>query len=43
MNIEYSVNIQLDTDQIISVYESSGIRRPTGDKDRIRSQEGIPA
>lgn len=36
MNIEYRVNIPLDTDQIISVYESSGIRRPTGDKDRIR-------
>ena len=36
INIEYKVNAPLDTEQIVSVYESSGIRRPTGDRDRIR-------
>ena len=35
MEIIYRTDITPDTDQIIDVYNSSGINRPTGDKERI--------
>ncbi len=35
MNIHYKVNDQLPIDQIIEVYNSSGIKRPTHDIERI--------
>ena len=36
MNIEYKVNAPLATEQIVPVFESSGIHRPTADSARIR-------
>jgi len=36
MEITYRLDIIPDTDQIIDVYNSSGINRPTTDKDRIK-------
>jgi len=35
MNITYRQDVTPDTDAIIAVYESSGINRPTQDKERI--------
>lgn len=35
MEIIYRTDITPDTDQIIDVYKSSGINRPTADKERI--------
>ncbi len=35
MNIEYKINLIPETDQIIDLYISSGINRPTNDKERI--------
>jgi len=35
MKIIYRTDIMPDTDQIIDVYNSSGINRPTADKERI--------
>ncbi len=35
-DIEYRVNVPLPTEQIVAVFESSGIRRPTSDHARIR-------
>lgn len=35
MKIIYRTDITPDTDQIIDVYNSSGINRPTADKERI--------
>lgn len=35
MEIIYRTDIRPDTDQIIDVYNSSGIKRPTADKQRI--------
>lgn len=35
MEIIYRIDITPDTDQIIDVYNSSGINRPTTDKERI--------
>lgn len=35
MEINYRTDITPDTDQIIDVYNSSGINRPTTDKERI--------
>lgn len=36
MEITYRLDIIPDTDQIIDVYNSSGINRPTTDKERIK-------
>ena len=35
MEIQYRTNIKPDTNQIIEVYNSSGINRPSEDKERI--------
>ena len=35
MEIIYRIDITPETDQIIDVYNSSGIKRPTVDKERI--------
>lgn len=37
MEITYKDDITPDTDQIIEVYNSSGLNRPTNDKERIKS------
>ena len=36
MEVTYRLDIIPDTDQIIEVYNSSGINRPTADKERIK-------
>ena len=36
MELTYRIDITPDTDQIIDVYNSSGINRPTVDKERIK-------
>ena len=36
MEIIYRIDVTPETDQIIDVYNSSGINRPTKDKDRIK-------
>ena len=40
MEISYQLDIIPDTDQIIDVYNSSGINRPTADKERIMKMYG---
>jgi ribosomal protein S18 acetylase RimI-like enzyme len=35
MKIEYKIDLIPETDQIIDLYISSGINRPTNDKERI--------
>ena len=40
MEISYQLDIIPDTDQIIDVHNSSGINRPTADKERIMKMYG---
>jgi len=35
MNIEYKINTPIAPEDIISLYESAGLNRPTNDKERI--------
>lgn len=36
LGIEYKINVPLETEEIIRVYNDSGLNRPTGDKERIK-------
>ncbi len=36
MRIDYKMNVPISTEDICRVYDSSGINRPTNEKDRIR-------